>query len=66
MGNRFVSLLLAIAIIFSLEYWLFVAWYIAVPLGYLAHLLARYLKYFIRERRHIKSTMAEKRDQISD
>jgi hypothetical protein len=67
MGSRIAALLVGIAIIFSLEYWLLFQWYIGVPLGILGYLLARYLKYFVRERRYIKSTMdAAKRDQISN
>ena len=64
---RIAGVVVAIAIMFSLEYWLRVEWYIAVPLGILGYLVVRYAGYFVRERRYIKNTMdAAKRDQISN
>jgi hypothetical protein len=39
---RIAGVIAAIAIIFSLEYWLRVEWYIAVPLGMLSYLIVRY------------------------
>jgi hypothetical protein len=43
--------MVAVAIMFSLEYWLRVEWYIAVPLGILAYLIVRYAEYFVRAKR---------------
>jgi hypothetical protein len=67
MMTRIGGVIAATAIMFSLEYWLRIEWYIAVPLGILSYLIVRYAGYFVRERRYIKNTMdAAKRDQISN
>jgi hypothetical protein len=67
MGNRIAGIAIAIAIIFSLEYWLRIEWYIAVPLGILGYLIARYAGYFAGERRYIKTAKdPAKRDQIAN
>jgi hypothetical protein len=64
---RFVGFVAGILIIFSLEYWSGIGWYIAIPLGILGYLIVRYAEYFVGERRSIRETMdVAKRDQISN
>jgi hypothetical protein len=63
---RFARVIVAIAIIFSLEYWWRVEWYIAVPLGIIGYLALRYAEYFVANRRYLKNMIdAAKRDQNS-
>ena len=64
---RFAGIIVAIGIIFSLEYWLRTEWYVAVPVGVLGYIIIRYTGHFVRARRHIRETMdAAKRHQISN
>ena len=51
---RFAGVIVAVAIMFSLEYWWRIEWYIAVPLGILGYLVVRYAEYFVKERRSIR------------
>jgi fatty acid desaturase len=68
MAARFVAVLVAFAITAPLQFW----WpsaplYVLVAVGMVAYFCVRYIAYFIRERRYIKSAMdAAKRDQISN
>jgi hypothetical protein len=42
---RFAGFMTVVAVLFSLEYWLRVAWYAAIPLGMLAYGAVRYSKF---------------------
>jgi cytosine/uracil/thiamine/allantoin permease len=50
MGHRIVGVIFAIAIVFSLEWFWRVEWYIAVPLSVVGYLIVRYAAYFRKER----------------
>jgi hypothetical protein len=50
---RIAGAIAAIAIMFSLEYWLRVEWYVAVPLGIFGYGCVRYIGYYVSERRSI-------------
>jgi hypothetical protein len=64
---RIAAILVGIAIMFALERWGGFRWYFALSLGALGYGCMRYIGYFVRERRYIKSAMdAAKRDQISN
>jgi hypothetical protein len=62
---RVLAILVGLAVMFTLEGWGRLPWYFAVVIGALAYGIARYVGYFIRERRYIKDTMeAGKRGQL--
>jgi len=50
MGHRIAGVLIAIAIVFSLEWFWRVEWYVAVPLGVVGYLIVRYATYVMKER----------------
>ena len=49
-GHRIAGVLIAIAIVFSLEWFWRVEWYVAVPLGVVGYLIVRYATYVMKER----------------
>jgi Flp pilus assembly protein TadB len=53
-GIRIIAILVAIAIAFTLEYWLGTPWYVAFPLGVMGYLLTRYVGWVITERRRLE------------
>jgi hypothetical protein len=67
MGNRIAAVVVATAIMFALERWAKFQWYWALALATFGYGCVRYIGYFVRERRYIKSVMdAVTRDQISN
>jgi hypothetical protein len=42
MGARIAGIVVAIAIVFSLEYWWLIQWYVAVPLSIIGYLVVRH------------------------
>jgi hypothetical protein len=48
---RIIAILVGFAITFSLQMWLNVSWYIAIPIAVLGYVLARYIGGMISERR---------------
>jgi hypothetical protein len=54
-GIRIIAVLAAIAVMAILEYGLATPWYIALPVGILTYLLARYVGWAIGERRRIQA-----------
>jgi len=50
MGHRITGVLIAIAIVVSLELFWRVEWYVAVPLGIVGYLIIRYAANFMKER----------------
>jgi hypothetical protein len=52
---------------FPLDRWGGFQWYSALALGVVGYAVARYVGYFVRERRYVRGVMdAAKRDQISN
>jgi hypothetical protein len=45
MGHRIVGVVIAIAVVFSLEYFWRVEWYVAVPLSIVCYLVVRLMAY---------------------
>jgi hypothetical protein len=60
---RITAIPVGIAIMFALERWAGFRWYSALALGALGYAVARYIGYFVRERRYIKGVFdTKKRD----
>jgi hypothetical protein len=66
MGDRFLAILVGIAITFVLQRWAGLSW-VAFGLGVFGYFAFRYIAYFMRERRYIRATIdAAKRDKNSN
>jgi len=65
-GNKIVAILVGIAIMFPLEYWLDAPLYIYVPLGAVGFLATRYIGWSIYERRHFDRETKARRDEPLD
>jgi hypothetical protein len=66
-GNRIAAILVGLAIMFPLDRWGGFQWYSALALWVFGYAVARYVGYFVRERRYVRGVMdAAKRDQISN
>jgi hypothetical protein len=63
-GTRIVALIIGAGIIFPLELWLEAPWYVAVPLGILGYLLARYAGGAIQERRRVRRDAEEAAERL--
>jgi hypothetical protein len=50
-GIRIVAIVVGAGIVFPLQHWLGAPWYVAVPLGIVGYLLARYAGWALTERR---------------
>jgi hypothetical protein len=59
MGARIIGVLIGIAIMFGLEWGLDANWYVSLPLGAIGYFTARYIGYFITERKRFKREMKE-------
>ena len=57
--ERVVAVLVGIAVMVTLSTWLTLAWYWAILIGMATYLASRYVAYFIRERRRIRTEMNE-------
>ena len=56
---RVIGILVAIAVSIALEYWFGAPWYISLPSGALAYLLARYVGWVVAARGRLKLEMDE-------
>jgi Flp pilus assembly protein TadB len=63
-GIRIIAVLAAIAVMAILEYGLATPWYIALPVGILTYLLARYVGWAIGERRRFKRELDETVEKV--
>jgi hypothetical protein len=63
-GVRIIAVLVAIAVMAVAQYGLATAWYVALLLGVLVYLLARYVGGAIVERRRFKREWAEMIDSM--
>jgi hypothetical protein len=65
--DRVTAVLAGLAIMFSLEWWTGFNWYSALAFGGIGYGIVRYIGYFVRQRRHIRTvTEAAKRDESSN